>query len=308
MGYRVSVYNDDIAADFATAAAVAAGAGVDGLAIRNVWGRNIATLERTELELVRKVADEHGLAFTAVGSPYGRGFYLDSDDDQRAAEAVLGKMFAVGEILGCDVIRIFALWLRDHESYASWAIRPDLDECLDRLAGRLRPSVEMARRAGVTLMIETEGASYVGQVREARELFERLGANSVVLCWDVANAWRSGEQPLDGLHGARALPLADVNVKDLVAEPGRPDLASDRRAVVGEGSIPYGEIVATLLHDGYDGVFTVERNYYPRRPEDETRLQEDIVKDIANLHELLRVGRRDDDSGKGAVTEGEGRA
>jgi sugar phosphate isomerase/epimerase len=291
MGVRIAAYNDDIAADVEIAADIAAREGLDGLAIRNPWGTNLGALGPTDMRRIREIADSRGLAITALGAPYGRQFFIEDDDAQRAAEALLGKMFDFAEILGTRYVRIFALWLRDHDSYESWADRPDYSRWLDQLIARLEPSVRMAERSGYTLMIETEGASWVGQVREARQVFELLNSPAVTLCWDVANAWRSGELPPDGLALARTMKLADVNLKDLYPADGAPDVPSTRRAVVGEGGIPYREIIETVLDDGFDGAFTVERNYYPRRPEDHPELQADIRSDIRNGISMIRAAQ-----------------
>ncbi|WP_328912263.1 MULTISPECIES: sugar phosphate isomerase/epimerase family protein [unclassified Streptomyces] len=287
MAIRTSVFSDDFVTDFTAAARGAAELGLDGLAVRNVRGRNIKDLEPDDVRRVRRIADDHGLCVSALGSPYGRGFFLDDDGSRQEAERLLDRMLGYADLLGTRLIRIFAPWLRGHDDYAMWSDRPDFTDCLDRLAEQLAPSVRAAERAGAVLMVETEGASHIGQACETALLLERLDSPALALCWDVANAWRSGETPLDGLTAALRLPVVDVHIKDLHADPADPAKAGTRRAVAGEGDVPYRTILPALIDHGYDGFLTVERNYHPRRPEDDPGLTSDVQSDIRNLRAIV---------------------
>jgi sugar phosphate isomerase/epimerase len=288
VGYRLAAFSDDLVSDFGRAAALAAELGLDGVAVRHVDGRNIKDLDQDEVRQVRRTADEHGLEISAVGSPYGREFFIDDDGAQAAAERLLERMIRHADTLRARNIRIFTLWLPGQDPLERWTERPPYPACLDRLAERLAPSVAMAERAGVNLMLELEGASYVGQVAEARQLIERLGSPAVTLCWDVCNGWWSGEPPWpDGWREAQGLPIVDVQTKDVAADPEDPDRPTFRQVVLGEGDLPYERIVSELLASGYDGWFTVERVYHPRRPEEHPRLQRDAVADVRNLRSML---------------------
>lgn len=284
----VAVFSDDLVTDFPAAAWTAAELGASGIAVRNVGGRNVSQLTDDEVTEIRQVADEHGLAVSALASPIGRGWFLDEDGGQERALTMLDRMVRQARILGTSNVRIFGPWLRGHDAYEMWSDRPDYTLCLDRLADELRPAVERAELAGVTLMIETEGASYVGQAREARLLIERLGSAALALCWDPANAWRSGERPWpDGFAEATRVRIADVHAKDLdpdIADPSWPGL---HKARTGEGGVGYQTILPALAESGYRGFVTVERNYHPRRPEDDPALTADVLADLANLVALV---------------------
>jgi sugar phosphate isomerase/epimerase len=288
VGFKVGAFSDDLVSDFEAAARLGAEAGLDGLAVRYVGGRNISDLEADEVRLIKRQAEAHGLEIASVGSPYGREFYIDDDDAQRAAEELLQKMISYAGLLGSRLIRVFTLWLPGQAELPEWTRRPAYPDCLDRLADRLGPSVEMAERAGVTLMLELEGASYVGQVREARQLITRLGSPAVALCWDVCNGWWSGEAPWpDGFAEATQVPIVDVQTKDVPADPADPARPTFGRAVVGEGDVPYRQIIPALIEAGYDGWFTVERVYHPLKPEEHPALQRDALADIRNLQAII---------------------
>jgi sugar phosphate isomerase/epimerase len=285
---KLAIFSDDLAADFRTAARLAAGHGLHGIGVRNVWGRRAEQLSAQEMHELRRIAGDHGLEISALGSQFGRDVHLDDGAALKRAESRLARMAAHAAVLGTPRIRIFTLWLRGQDELSEWARRPAYPGCLDALAERLAPSVAIAEDAGVTLMIELEGASYVGTVSEARQLLERVASTALALCWDVANGWWSGEPPVpDGLEAARGLPIADVQTKEVRADPADPSRASFERPVVGEGDVPYRTILRTLAERGYDGYVTAERVYHPRDPDRHPELQRDALADLAAVRALI---------------------
>jgi sugar phosphate isomerase/epimerase len=292
MGYKLGSFSDDLHSQFTPAAEMAAAYGLDGLAVRNVGGRNIVELPAAEIRQIAATARQTGLEIASVGTQYGRGFYLDDDDAQSRAEAILSTSIRYAEILNTPLLRTFALWLPGQEELQEWTRRPALEEFLDQLVTRLTPSIKMAERAGMTMMFELEGASFVGQVAEARQLFTALDSPAVALCWDVCNGWWSGESPLDGLRGLTGLKIVDVQTKDVPSVQGDPTCASFGRSVVGMGDIPYESIIPSLIESGYDGYFTVERVYHPQKPEEHPKLQQDTVADIENLKRIAATSKK----------------
>jgi sugar phosphate isomerase/epimerase len=286
--YRLAAYSDDLHTDFAAAARLAVELGLDAIGVRNVWGRNVSQLDDAEVRLVKRTADDTGLAISVVGSPYGRGFYIDSDEAQHQAEALLARMARVADILETPLIRVFALWLPGQEPLSEWPRRPQYPDCLDHVVARLTPSVQLAERTGVTMMFELEGASYMGRVAEARQIIERLDSPAVALCWDVSNGWWSGENPWpDGFRLTKGLRIVDVQTKDVYADSQDPARASLERAIVGEGDLPYDRILPALIESGYAGYITAERVHHPGKPEEDLELQRQTVADIENLKRIL---------------------
>ncbi len=285
---KLGAFSDDLVSDFAGAARLAAESGLDGLAVRNVGGRNVVDVDPTELADIRRQADDHGLEIASVASQYGRGFWVDSDEAQRLHELILDRALRAADRLDAPHVRIFALWLPGQDDLPEWRRRPRYPDCLDAVVRRLRPSVRMAERAGITLMAELEGASYAGQAAEARQLIEALDSASVALCWDVCNGWWSGEAPWpDGYREATRVPIVDVQTKDVRARVDDPSQPTFDLTVTGEGDVPFREIIPALIASGYPGYFTVERVYHPRKPEQEPALQRAALADIRNLRALL---------------------
>ena len=265
---------------------MAAELGLSGLAVRHVGGRNISELDRGAVTAVRRTADQYGLDISAVSSPLGRGLSVDADP--APALGLLDRMIAYADVLGTNLVRFFACWIPGKDAVQDWWERPDLTAALPRLLDRVGAFTDRAERAGVTLMLELEGASYAGQAAEAHTLMTEVGSPSLALCWDVCNGWWSGEHPVStGLELAMHMQLVDVQFKDVRAradDPARPELT---QVVLGSGDIDYATIVSTLRRNDYGGWYTVERVYHPRRPEVERGLQAAIIADLRHLSSLL---------------------
>lgn|GEM_PF-2052106 len=288
MDSKISAFSDDLSSVFAQAAAVAAEAGVNGLALRNAGGRNVAALDSSEVAEIKRLADSHGLELSALASQVGRNSFLEDEGSAAKAAEQLRPIVDHASFLGTASIRVFGPWLHGKDALQRWAERPALRDRLDEVLEWFAPSVALAEDAGLTLMVELEGASYIGQVAEARELLLSACSPALALCWDVCNGWWSGELPLEeGLSRARDLPIVDVQTKDVRSQPGRPQSPTFDQVVLGEGDLPYAAIVRGLLARGYTGWFTAERVYHPRKPEENPILQRNMLADIRALRSLL---------------------
>ncbi|MCY1199395.1 Xylose isomerase-like TIM barrel [compost metagenome] len=288
MSYKTAAFSDDLSSVFAQAAELAAGAGLDGLAVRNVGGRNIATIGDREVAEVKRVADAHGLEISALGSQLGRNSFLEETNSAKEASELLRPVIDHAAVLGASNVRIFGPWLHCHDPLERWADRPVLADRLEAVAEWLAPSLSIAEEAGVTLMVELEGASYIGQVAEARELLRHVQSTALALCWDVCNGWWAGELPLEeGWPLVRELNIVDVQTKDTRSQTGNPDAPAFEQIALGEGDIPYPAIIGRLFEIGYSGWFTAERVYHPRKPEEDPVLQQNTLGDIRALQAML---------------------
>jgi sugar phosphate isomerase/epimerase len=284
---KLGAFNDDLHTQFVQAARMAAELNLDGLAVRAVAGRNIADLPEDEVRNIRRVADDHGLEIASIGSQFGRGFHFDDAEAGPRAEAHLGRALRYADICGTRLVRVFAGWLRGQEPLSEWQRRPPYPQSLDLLVEKLRPSVLAAEASGTLLMFELEGASYVGTVAEFAALRDALNSPAVALCWDVCNAWWSGERPADGLARIDGLPLVDVQTKEVLASEANPEVASFDRTTVGQGDIGYSTLLPELLRRGYGGYITAERVHHPVKPEEDPSAQQATLGDIAGLKKIL---------------------
>lgn len=275
---KLSAFSDDLAADWERAIEVAGDAGLSGLEIRNVWGKSSRDLTEAEAARMRTALAGSGLRISCLGSTYGRRFWLDDDASRLQTEAVLAKMIRFCEIFDTTLIRIFALWIPGYEEDRSrWPIRPRFNlDLLTRLVRNLEPSVRMAERAGVKLLIENEGNSYSGTCHEARVIAEALDSPAVRCIYHPRPVGVTGEPSFpDGYREVRGF-VEHVHM-------GRLDYYARGESP----TVPHREILETLRDDGYAGWITVERHFHPRDPEREPDLRAQTLGDIAALRAML---------------------
>lgn len=283
---RIAAISDDVHSVFAEAAAIGADYGLDGLAVRNVSGVNVLALDDSEVRDIRSAAHHRNLEISAVTSQLGRDLLVESDDSDLSDRFL--RLTEVARSLDCSLIRVFATWIGGKDPVGAWSSRPP--HPVPRVVvDRLQRLAELADRTGMTLMLELEGASYVGTLAEARDVLARVDSPALAICWDVCNGWWSGEHPLkDALPLAADLPIVDVQTKDVRADSTDPDRAGLVQVDLTSGDLPYAQVIDGLVAGGYDGWFTAERVFHPRRPEASAELSAAIRADIDALHRLLR--------------------
>jgi len=284
---RLGAFNDDLHTDIAEASALAAELGLDGLAVRAVGGVNIAELDEDAVRAVSRAVRGHGLAVASIGSQFGRGLYLDDAEATRQGQAHLQRALRAAELCDTPLVRMFAGWLPGQESLPEWSRRPRYPECLERLVAVMAPAVAAAERQGVTLMVELEGATYVGTVAEARQFFDAMDSTALALCWDVCNGWWSGERTADGYAALGGLPVVDIQTKDVPATADDPAFPTFGRAVVGEGGVGYRWLLPAVVEAGYAGWITAERVHHPVKPEENPAARKATLDDIAALKSIL---------------------
>jgi L-ribulose-5-phosphate 3-epimerase len=275
---KLSIFSDDLAADWRRSVEVAQEVGVQGLEIRNVNGKSSKDLTDDEARQMASVLKGTGLGISCMGSTYGRRFWLDDPESKRMTEDTLAKMIRFCEIFDTDKIRIFALWIPGYEEDRNlWAVRPRFNlDLLTRLVNNMETSVKMAEKAGVQLLIENEGNSYSGTCREARLIMEAVDSPAVQCIYHPR---------VSGLTGEGAYPEGYNQVREFVkhVHMGRLDYLLDGS----EPTIPHRECVNALVADGYDGWITIERHFHPRDPEKMPELRAQSISDIKAVRQLL---------------------
>ena len=124
------------------------------------------------------------------------------------------------------------------------------------------PAVDLARREGVRLAVETGNGTMVNSCHTARRLIDDLDAAGVLgVLWDPANNRWCKENPLEGYAAIRDH-LLHVHIKDVHADPPRAMLEV---RPLGEGELgPHLPAIAQALRaDGYKGAVSYESVFHP---------------------------------------------
>lgn len=134
----------------------------------------------------------------------------------------------------------------------------------DKTLPLIAPACDVARDAGVTLVVETGNGTMVNSNYTARKLIDDLDAKDVLkVLWDPANnCWCHERAWPDGYDEVKDGYLGHVHIKDVKVDTPRATLEVRR---MGEGQLAdqFQPIADALRADGYDGVISFESVYHP---------------------------------------------
>ncbi|MEM6324578.1 MAG: sugar phosphate isomerase/epimerase family protein [Pseudomonadota bacterium] len=201
-----------------------------------------------------------------------RHIFAGMSKDNRPGDALhtqhmeaLRRVIDMAHIVGAPLVRIMTprkeqiLWgsggaERWNVAHGAW----------DAMLPLIAPAVDLAREAGITLVVETGNGTMVNSSYTAAKLIDALDAGDALkVLWDPANncwchelAWPDGYEALRGGY------LGHIHIKDVQVDTPRATLEVRR---MGEGQLAglFAPMAAALRADGYDGVVSFESVYHP---------------------------------------------
>lgn len=177
----------------------------------------------------------------------------------------LRRVIEMAHELGSPLVRIMTnkkeqiLW--GHNGAEKWNVAHGAwDKTLELIA----PAVEVARDAGITLVVETGNGTMVNSNYTARRLIDDLDAKDVLkVLWDPANnCWCHERAFPNGYEEIRNGYLGHLHIKDVLVDTPRATLTVTR---LGEGQLAdqFQSMADALRSDGYGGVISLESVYHP---------------------------------------------
>ena len=177
----------------------------------------------------------------------------------------LKRVIDMAHIVGSPLVRIMTnkkeqiLWGRNgaekwNVAHGAW----------DKTLPLIAPALDVARDAGVTLVVETGNGTMVNSNYTARKLIDDLDGKDVLkVLWDPANnCWCHERAFPDGYEEVKDGYLGHVHIKDVQVDTPRATLEVRR---MGEGQLAdqFQPMADALRADGYDGVISFESVYHP---------------------------------------------
>lgn len=180
-------------------------------------------------------------------TPYLKAFNVPDDGTRMAAIAEFEQAIRVAAALGARTVRVLAGFeVPAHE----W------DGALALLADSLRRLGDYGAERGVALNIENHDGSMAVNAVRTMEVWRAVGHPNVGVIYDPANLIRDGMEDFPESLEIQAEAIRLVHVKDYIFSPEYPN---NRRAMpIGDGVIPWMEILGGLQRIGYDGDLSVE--------------------------------------------------
>jgi sugar phosphate isomerase/epimerase len=204
--------------------------GVDGISLETTFLGEVGTLREAAgpLELV-----------LAWGHPHG----LELGRNPAALDDLLAWLERAPGV-GCTLVRCVA---------GSPTLRGTAP--IETAAAPLAAAAARARELGLVLALENHGEC---RATELADLLERVGDDTLRVCFDSANALRVGDDPVEAavLLGplVSLVHLKDVAALETVTDP----VAGPRSTRYGEGVIAIPDVLDALDAAGFDGLVCVE--------------------------------------------------
>ena len=245
--------------------------GIDGaeIVVQDGYCSGIsAACTKEELDAVRKAAEENGIEISAL-TPYN-SFFNDLNDELRQKEIDgICKVIDACRYLGAHYIRIYGGNLQAGDT-------DHLPERRARLVEAMRFLGEKAAEKDVTLVIENHFNTMCVSARESADMIREINHPNVRILYDQANLSFTGKEDYQEAIAVQQQYVAYMHVKDLVFKEGvafssdevsHPD-ESKRNVytrIVGEGVVPWPEILKSVKEHGYDGWLSMEyeRRWHP---------------------------------------------
>ena len=187
------------------------------------------------------------------------------DDLHTKHMETLRRVIDMAHTLDCPLVRIMTpkkeqiLWGR--HGAEQWNVAKG---AWDTVPPLIAPAVDVARDAGVTLVVETGNGTMVNSNYTARKLIDDLDAKDTLkVLWDPANnCWCHERAYPDGYEEIKDGYLGHLHIKDVQVDTPRATLEV---RPMGEGQLAdqFRPMADALRADGYDGVISNEGVYHP---------------------------------------------
>jgi len=269
--FDLAVFTDDIDQDLDHALDVIQNLGLKWVEILSAWGKNLADhTEPTVLEVCKTIR-QRGLRVRCVAAPVFKCHlgqmgtaaaetHYAAPRDEAGEMEILRRAIRIAKTLDTTLVRCFSFWHIAGHPAAFWPA----------LRQRFLEALELARREGITLVLENDYECNLRTGAETARLLDELASPNLRLLWDPGNAYFAGETPFpDGYRRVKHL-IGHVHLKDAVRDPVT---GKAQWVALGTGEVDLLGQVRALAEDGYRGVLTMENHYTPvgGSPEDGVR-------------------------------------
>lgn len=220
------------------------------------------------LKEVKDCADKNGIQIICL-TPYNSYFNALDEELRQKEIAAIKKVIGYCDYFGAKYIRIYGgnQAADDHEN---------IPERRAKLIESMRELGDAAQEKGVTLVIENHFNTMSVSAKASAGLCCDINHPAVRILYDQANLTFTENEDWQEAIAIQQQYVAYMHVKDLVFKEGvaftssnvaRPD-ESERNVytrIVGEGVVPWPEILRKVKELGYDGWLSLEyeRRWHP---------------------------------------------
>lgn len=245
--FRKAIITDEATQDFEAAAALAAKYNYEALEIRSVWDKKPQELTGEDIERINAIAKKYGLKICAISSSVFKCNMGDNAELEEQYET-LEKCLILAEKTGAKFVRVFTFWKNN-----------GIIRDIDIIKNELKKASEMAKKYGVTLVVEADPSVSVCDAEEMKVLFDAVDFDNVKVLWDPGNQIYNEIYKVPFPDGYELIKdnIAHIHLKDAV----RLGDGTPVGVVIGDGMLDVKGILKELLKTGYDGYIVQEPHF-----------------------------------------------
>ncbi|MEM3470000.1 MAG: sugar phosphate isomerase/epimerase family protein [Thermoproteota archaeon] len=280
--FKPSFITDEVSQDLNEVREFAQSFNLDAIEIRTILDKGFPEI-LSEKNVLKKFLQDNGLKVCAIASPTFK-CDIDSAEEYDKHLNIFRSAVELAGHVDTRLVRAFTFWKKGR-----------YEDFKKRIIEKFWRIVDMAEEHSVTIIVENEPSTFVGNGRVLADFINSLGARCVRALWDPGNELmdEEGEEPYPtGFNYVRKL-IAHVHIKDGVKE------GSEVRFLrVGDGQAKIEENLRALKEMMYDGYVSLETHWRVTRSIEESLLKTPGGKEFSSgayaasyisMHGLLNV-------------------
>lgn len=239
---RLAIIGDELDQDLDTVINAVKARGFDGIEVRSVWNMSPPMLSDEKLLEIHESILKSNLAIAGFDSP---GFKIplpQSDIELEACRTTILRSIEQARLLGSGFVRFFTFY-RDGDANP-------------KLAAKIVQSVlEDIIPEDLAIYFETGMRTNTPTMKHILQFMDVIGDNRFGVVWDPGNSVFSGAEknPFPNDYKVGRDVIKHVHVKDPIGQREYTRL--------GDGDLPWQDIINTLRNDGYKGYLSLETHW-----------------------------------------------
>ena len=265
---KLGVICDGISRDLDHALSVMDEFGLEYAELQFIGNTEVGDHTKQEIITIKKTLNKYNKIVSCLSRHIFAGLTSKTQpgdvDHQRHMEA-LKRVIDMAHFLEAPFVRVLSikkeqiLWGKNGAEKWNVAVG-----AWDRLASILNPAIELAKREGIKLVIETGNGTMVNSSYTAKKIIDELNAKETLkVLWDPANCcWCHELAYPEGYNEIKDGYIGHIHIKDIKVDTPRATLEIKK---MGEGQLAdlFQPIAEALRSDLYDGVISFESVYHP---------------------------------------------
>jgi sugar phosphate isomerase/epimerase len=251
--FKLGAISDGFSTDFEQALKLMKGYGLEWVEIRNVWRVYNTEASPEQIRKIKDLMNKYGFRISVVDTALFKCTLPGTSPPAKTKDVYpySGQMDLIkraaerAHAWGTDKLRGFAFYRVE-----------DPGKMVARVAEELDKAAEVAKAAGVRILIEDEPTTNVATGHEMARLMAAVKASNVGVNWDAGNSSWMGEVPYP--DGYNALPKDrtwHLHVKGVAWEAGHTKV---RETFADQGNLDLVGQFRALRRDHYTGTMSLE--------------------------------------------------